>query len=576
MASGADAKVWTPDSPPVTHGYSWRRGADGRFVLPDRTLGWDVIRWTRWALKHPDGKPWTFTPEQARLLLWLYALDDAGRFRWTDAVLQRLKGWGKDPFAACVAAIEFVGPCRPDPTAGLLVPDLDGRLHPVGRPHPSPWVQVAAVSKDQTRNTMTLFPSLFTDEAIAAYAIDLGKEIIYAHRGAARIEAVTSSPRALEGGRPTFVIKNETHHWLRNNEGHEMADVIERNAVKSADGQSRSLSITNAYDPAEDSVAQREREAWEAGEAGTHVLSGILYDSLEAPPEAPLTPEAAPHVIRSIRGDSVWLDVDRIVASILDARNAPSRSRRFWYNQITATEDAWLDVADWDLLADRDRQLALGDELALFFDGSKSDDATGLVACRISDGFVVTLGMWQRPPGDRGIGWTVPRSEVDALVSATFEKYRPVCFYGDPSHTRDDVSQERFWDGLLDEWHRRYGPQLPLWAVGSAGSPKAHAVTWDMTSPERLARFTAAAERTKADVELGDLAHDGDPRMRLHVRNAKRYANRYGESIWKGHREGSKKIDLAVCAIGARMARRDYLNSGKAAKRQRTGRVSGA
>ena len=40
-----------------------------------------------------------------------------------------------------------------------------------------------------------------------------------------------------------------------------MSEVIDRNAVKSKGGNSRSLSITNAYEPSEDSTAQREREA---------------------------------------------------------------------------------------------------------------------------------------------------------------------------------------------------------------------------------------------------------------------------------------------------------------------------
>ena len=59
-------------------------------------------------------------------------------------------------------------------------------------------------------------------------------ELIRAHRGRCRLEAVTSSYRALEGGRSTFVILNETHHWLSNNEGHAMLAVIDRNATKSA------------------------------------------------------------------------------------------------------------------------------------------------------------------------------------------------------------------------------------------------------------------------------------------------------------------------------------------------------
>ncbi|MBQ1164208.1 terminase, partial [Streptomyces sp. A73] len=82
------------------------------------------------------------------------------------------------------------------------------------------------------------------------------------------IEAVTSSPRALEGGRPTAVNLGETHHWLESNQGHEMAAVSERNATKSADGQTRTLANTNAYEPGEDSVAERTREAFESTQSG--------------------------------------------------------------------------------------------------------------------------------------------------------------------------------------------------------------------------------------------------------------------------------------------------------------------
>src|SRR5690606_36398823 len=308
----------------------------------------------------PSGAPWRYTPEQLRLVLWWYAVDEDLRWLYRDGVLQRIKGWGKDPVVATLGATEFVGPCRPD-RSGRTVKDPWGNEHPAGVPHPGAWVQIAAVSKDQTRNTMTLFPGLFTKKAIEEYSIDLGKEIIYAHHGAQRIEAVTSSPRALEGGRPTFTIRNETHHWLASNEGHEMDAVIDRNAVKSADGMARALSITNAYMPGEDSVAERAREAYELILAGKSRATGLLYDSLEAPPEAPLTAEAAPRVIELVRGDSHWLDVDRVVQAILDPRNPPSRSRRFWYNQVVAAEDSWIAPYQWDALAKPDRLVAEGE-----------------------------------------------------------------------------------------------------------------------------------------------------------------------------------------------------------------------
>lgn len=558
---------------PVHLGPTWQRGEDGKFILPKYTLGWQSLAWTKKFLKHGDGRPWTFTPEQARWWLWWFAVDEHGTFLYSQGVLQRLKGWGKDPVAAVLSATGFVGPCRPDINGRPFV-DPFGNEHPAAKPHPEAWIQIAAVSQTQTKNTMRLFPSLFTKAALQRYEIELNKEVLYAHHGAQIIQAVTSNADTLEGGRPTETIKNETHRWRANNSGHEMAEVIENNATKSADGAARTLSITNAYEPSEDSVAQREREAYEEMVAGTAKVTGIMYDSLEAPPDAALSEEMAPKVIEAIRGDSTWLNIPRLVNRILDPKTPPSRARRFWYNQIETAEDAWIDPKDWDLCDGENTVAPLlpGEEIAMFFDGSKSDDATGLVGCRISDGHLVTLGMWQKPPGRRGEEWTAPRAIVDDVVDKQFATYKVVAFWADPSHTRDDETQERYWDDIIDGWHRRYSSQIDkeLWPVGGKS---AHSVMWDMTSPARTEQFVAAAVRFVSDVEetararrndpdvVQLLTYDGDGRLKAHVRNARRYPTRYGVSLWKGHRESQRKVDLAVCAVGARMLRRLVLNN---------------
>lgn len=556
---------------PFTIGPTWKRGPDGKFVLPEYTLGWQCLAWTATYLQHHVGKPWRYTPEQARLTLWWYAMDpETNRFLWRDGVLQRLKGWGKDPLIGTWAAFEFVGPCRP---SGQVADEGNEWGIPAGQPlgmqHPAAWVQMAAVSQDQTRNTMTLFPSLFSKRAIEEYRIDLGKEIIYADRGRARIEAVTSSPRALEGGRPTATYLNETHHWVESNQGHEMAAVIERNATKSDDGQSRTMAITNAFEPGEDSVAERTREAFEAAEAGRAVDTGLFYDSLEAPPEAQLTPEWIRPTLLAVRGDSTWLDIDRIAKSILDVRNPPSRSRRFWFNQIVAAEDAFLARYEWDANEHEGLDLEAGDEIVLFFDGSKSDDATGLVGCRLRDGFVKTLGVWQKPanwPADQP--YRMPRDEVDGVVDSVFAQYKPLAFFADPGAGYDEADGERYWDGYIDAWAQRYGKRLRLKAVSSGHGQ--HAVMWDMSDRRRQQLFTEAVDRFYRDVLERQVPHDGHKVLRQHICNARRRTNAWGYTIGKEHRESARKIDLAVCAIGARMLRRMVMNSPSWVKRSRT------
>ncbi len=556
-----DSLDWTPK----LIGPSWQIDKRGRWVLPQRTIGWDVLGFcSNWL--DLDGEPWRFTLEQARIVLWWYALDETGRFLFDDGVLQRLKGWGKDPLGACLLFTEAIGPSRFDGWKGK------GTKHPLAEMAPNPWVQTAAVSLEQTKNTMRLFPAMVPKRTQQRFRMQIGKELIHSLNDQSLIQAVTSSPATLEGARSTFVLKNETHHWNSSNDGHDMAAVVERNATKSKGGAARALAITNAFEPGEDSVAERDREAWERAAEGETLTTGIFYDSLEAPPEAELSAEHAPEVAAAIRGDSTWLDTQRIVRFILDTRNPPSRSRRFWYNQIHAAEDAWVDPLNFDARQDV-RTLDPADDVVVFFDGSKSDDATGIVGCRVSDGHVFTLGMWQRPPGPRGEKWTAPREVIDVAIDDVFADFNVVAFWADPSHALDDETQDRYWTEIIDGWHRRHGVNLEpeWWAVKGK-----HSVEWDMTSPQRTAQFTGAAMVTAEAIDEpeGDLTWDGDPRLRRHTHNAKRRPNRYGISVGKQHRDSPHKIDLAVCMIGARMLRRHVLNTPpKAKKTKQAGKV---
>lgn len=546
---------------PVKIGPTWRY-SDG-WVLPERTLGWRVLAWCGYWLKDKFGKPWAFTPEQTRFVLWYFAVDETGSFLCHSAVLQRLKGWGKDPIAACLAMAAMF--------ADVSFDHWDGD-RPVGRPQENAWIQLVAVSLIQTQNTMKLFPSLISPEARKHYGIQVGKRNVWGMGDTRQIEAVTSSVMSIEGGRPTMIVRNETQNWNSSNSGHEMAGAIEGNAAKSEIGSpARMLDICNAYRPGEDSVGQRMREAYEAtvGDEAEFAEFGVMYDSLEAPPEAPLTLAAAPDVVRAVRGDAHWLDAEgRIKKSIGNPANTPSESRRKWYNQITAAEDSWTEPLEFDPLKDAEKVLEPGEEIALFLDCSKSDDATGLMGCRMSDGHVVTLGMWQRPPGKRGDGWLAPRQKVDAAVREAFDTYTVVGFFGDPSHVKDDETMDRYWDPLFDEWHQRYRHKLRVWAAGSKGG-KGHSVMFDMSARDNTKAFASAVGFTLEEIKSGSFTHDGDARLRRHVLNARRYPVDGYVSISKDKRESKNKIDLAICMVGARMVRRLVMNNGK----KRGGRV---
>jgi hypothetical protein len=533
---------------PVKIGPTWQ-WADGAWVLPEATLGWGFLSWTGYWLNGRGGKPWTWTAEQTRFLLWYFSVASSGDFDFHTGRLQRLKGWGKDPLAAGVSAGSLHAP---------VVFDHWNGDRPIGRDEPDAWTQILAVNLDQTKNTFKLFPALFSVECQRHYGIQIGKQNVWSDGDRRQIEAVTNSVLAIEGGRPKQIIRAEIQNWVQGNGGHEMVAAIEGNAAKAeVDAPARILDIFNAYRPGRDSVAERARLNYDELEADgiDPTVHGVLWDSLEAPPDAPLTAKDAPAVVESIAGDAIWLDTrpnGRIVKSILNPDNSPSESRRKWYNQITGTEDAWADPrwVDANRVKDTAAHLQPGDQVVMFGDGSKSGDDTGLVAVRLDDGFAQTLH-WQHPTA----GELVSRTKLDEAVTNAFDTYRVVAFWFDPSHAKADdaVEDDRFWWPLVDDWHRRYSKRLnkKYWPVKTG--PKAHSVAFDMLTTPSQQLFQPAVTQAAEDLENGTAPHHGGGQLRRHMKQAKRREGRFGITVGKDHRSSVRKIDLAVCFIGARM-----------------------
>lgn len=516
-------------------GPTWQADDEGQWILPERTLGWEIAGWCTRYLNGLESKEWRFTLEQLRFVLWWYAVDADGRFVYRTGVLQRMKGWGKDPLLAVISLVEFVGPSRPviDPRAGLVY-HTDGPYagQPMAMAHPRAWVQITAVSQEQTTNTMSMFPILMSDHLIADYGIKAGAELIRADRGRKRLQAVTSSYRAIEGKRTTFTLLNETHHWVLGNDGHKMAETIDGNATKM---KSRYLSITNAFLPGEDSVAERQRDAWQKVQDGRAEDIRMLYDSIEAHPLTPLTPEALRIVLPQIRGDADWLDVEDIILSVLNTQIAPSRSRRMYLNQIIAEEDAIFGPENWLPLEDPDAVLLPGDEVVLGFDGGRTDDATALVALRVRDSCAFLLMLEEKPdnwPSHRDAPkWQVNVEKVDSAVHEAFATYRVKGFFADVA----------LWESYIDSWAEQYREVVTVKASGS------HAFAWDMR--QSLQRITRANERFMQAVFDGTIRHDGDPDLRRHILNARRRVNNYGVSFGKESRESPRKVDAYAALL---------------------------
>lgn len=342
------------------------------------------------------------------------------------------------------------------------------------------------------------------------------------------------------------------------NDGIAMHDVIEGNLTKIP--SARRLAICNAHIPGNETQGEKDWDGYQDILSGKAVDTGMLYDALEAPADTPVSeipsqredPEGFAAGVEKLRegvviarGDSHWLPVDGIVMSILDVKNAISESRRKFLNQVNAHEDSWISPNDWNKLALTDPLLALkkGERITLGFDGSKSNDWTALVACRVNDGCLFVIKVWDPEKGPNG---EVNREDVDATVRSCFERYDVVAF-------RADV---REFEAYVDQWGRDFRKKIQVNAT--PGNP----VAFDMRGQTK--RFAFDCERFLDAVLEREVFHDNSPVLRQHVLNARRYPTTYGAiAIRKQSKDSSKKIDAAVCAVLAFGARQDFLMSKK-------------
>jgi hypothetical protein len=557
---------------PGDHSLPWDHPSRMKLLPP--SLGPQVIRWAESNLVHHlYGTPWEFTPGQRRFLILWYSVDANGRFLFRRGVKRGAKGTGKDPFASAWLLGELAGPVR-------VADMVKGR--PVGEAHRLALVQVAANSQAQAADVLRVANAMVSRKLAADIGWDPGTTRSQTSTGS-RIELLTSSEASSEGDPATAIALNESHHMTSANGGLKVAKVAQRNVGKSpADLQARMIEFTNAHQQGSDSRAERSYTAWQAqvsGKTRTGVVD-ILYDSIEAPPTVDMTvAESLRAGILAAYCDAPWADIDRLCDEANDPDTSVADLIRYYLNGLATAEDAWIDPGRFDALARPDEITPDREQIAMFLDCSKSGDATGLVASRLSDGHVITLAEWHAPHGwdaKRHGPYRIPRDEVDAKVRATFDVYDVAWFGVDPSPASDDDADSLYWMPLIDGWHRDFKDTVAVWATPGA---QGHSVLFDMRLSqrgafERMRLFTDMAEQTAQAIdEDGSLTHDGHPLLRTHVHNARRRPNQWGTSLGKETRDSNKLVDLAVCMVGALLGRRIALNSGKTTKRKRTGVV---
>ena len=448
------------------------------------------------------------------------------------------------PFAAAMCLFELLGPCR-----------FDGfdRHEPFGvraKPMSMPLVQIVACSEAQTQNTVRMVRAFCQKKGSLArkYDLEVAKPFIETP-GGGKLQQMTSSASSMEGGEVSFVVGDELEHWVPAQGGPAMLQTIQQNAAKMG---GRFMGTCNAWVPGEQSSAEAVFEAWCDQEDGlTRGKTRILYDARIAPPNTVLTDEPGEgqvgltEALEYVYEGCPWVNLESIKEQIWSPEYPESRSIRFFLNRPNAAEASWITLEEWTQLRKPDRKVEPGEKIVMFFDGSKSNDHTALVGCCMEDGHIFKIGHW-KPEKPLGV---VNVAAVDAGVRRAFDTYNVVAFWADV----------REWESFTrTAWPEGFGDRLIVPAV--RGGMSASPIAWDMRS--HAYQFAEAAETAFTEIQQQAFTHDGDSALGEHVSNCRVNEFKGRWSVKKESPKSSKKIDLAVCMIGARMLYR-YVKSSK-------------
>lgn len=320
--------------------------------------------------------------------------------------------------------------------------------------------------------------------------------------------ALSADAKLQQGLNPTFVVFDEVHVQPNRH----LWDALQLGMGTRPEGQM--LGITTAgFD--------KETLAWELYDYGRKVESGEIVD-----PTFYFRWWEPSDTNADWRDPDVWAESNPAFGDFLlaehfdsDARTTPENEfRRYRLNQWTSTSYAWLPHGAWDACHTNQ---AIGDDepVVLFLDGSWSNDSTGLVACSITEPFRLSVvGHWE-PTEALG---HVDMDAIELGVRRALKQLnvREIAF--DPARFQDFFS-------------RLEGEGIPV-------------VEWPTNA---LARMVPACQEFYTAVIEQRIHHDGDPRLASHIANAVLKEDRHGPRIVKESKSSKRKIDLAVCAVGA-------------------------
>jgi hypothetical protein len=371
---------------------------------------------------------------------------------------------------------------------------------------------------------------------------------------------------------------DQTESWVETNGGWRLARTIRRNTMKTGGS---TIETPNAFEPGEESIAE---QSWHAHQT---ILKGknrsrkqdLLLDHREADPLTDIYDEESLRVgLLQAYGDSAaenggWVNLGGVIDEFWDTNTDVQEARRFFLNQITHASDAYVSAVQLAACVEP-KPVEMGTPITLGFDGSQGRakgkaDATALIACRLSDGYMWEVLVREPPNNPREAReWTAPVFEYDMAVQQMFRDFKVVGFYADPSG----------WEAHVSRWEEMYGRKLRVRGGGDAHHP---IMAWPRGKTTQTIQFikrlraaieSSALARTQALTVhkgdktklkgVGEWTYCGSHLFTQHLLNARMKKHTTGYLLAKSYPESPQKIDSAYAAVLAWKARLDCVAKG--------------
>jgi hypothetical protein len=542
----------------------------------NRTLGWLAVAWIEHYLVYGRGdvigQPVKLTDEMAQFIVDCYALDEDGRRLYDSVFLSRPKGCDKSGVASYIAMFEAFGPCRGTgefAVGGEVYENAtlgnDGTPFryeyeegdPIGRHVTSPFLRCLATEEGQVGNVYDSIYFNLTEGPLAAEmtrATDAGLTRVFLPR-TGEIRPSTSSSASKDGGLETWVDFDETHLYTTPELRRTYA-VVKRNLRKRKKiAETWYLETTTMYAPGEDSVAESTYKIGELIQEGKLKRDRLLLDHRwgEIDPDDLGDEEKLRKALTDAYGEALlWNDLDGLVNEVYDPESDISDSIRYFLNDRYSPGSSWLNESDIRGVTDEEKRVLPGEAITLGLDGSRGrargkPDATALIGCRVSDGHLFELGVWEAPDiQSQWKDWEPSIVEVEAALLRAFNTYDVVGFYADPA---------KDWRSHVNAWEAKWGPRCRLKAGAN------HPFEWWMTGG-RASLVERAVEQLEGAIRKRDITISGEFRLVQHLRNARRRITNGKLALGKENDYSPHKIDAAVAAVLAYQARLDALAKG--------------